>query len=266
MSRSPTTFTAVLFDLGYTLLDYGPPDRWPEFRVLRMEQLYPLACQLWGDLGLSPADFGRLVGGALQTDETRATEHGGFSVSFLQRLRRALTQIGLAPDEGALDRLAQAFSAPIRDWPHPYPEAPSVLQALRSSGLKLAIITNTPWDTPGSLLRGDLARFGLAGFFDAFIASGEVPWRKPHPEFMRAAARALAVPSDRCLVVGDNLRADVAGARAAGMRSIWVNRTGDPPPPGTPPPDWIAASLLEVLQVVACPSPVPGHPPPRSPG
>jgi len=243
-------FAAVLFDLGYTLLDYGPPGRWSDFRTQRMEQLHPLAVELWGEIELSAQEFGQRVGSALQTDEMRALEHGGLSLPFAERMRAALAGIGLAPGQEQLGRFMEAFHQPIRDWPRPYPDTEQSLAELRSLGLSLAIITNAPWDAPGPMLSADLERWGLRGFFAAFIGSGEVPWRKPNPEFMWAAAKALAVPPPRCLVVGDNPSADIAGARAAGMCCVWMNRDGQVFPPEAPRPDWVAQSLRQVVEVV----------------
>jgi HAD superfamily hydrolase (TIGR01509 family) len=251
-------FSAVLLDLGQTLLDYGPAARWPEFRVRRMIELYPLATRLWGVMCFSAEEFGEAVGAGVQTDQMREMEHGGLSVHFHERLRAALTGVGIAASDGALQRMTDAFIEPIREWPKPFAETQSALEQLSSHGVKLAIITNAPWDTPSEPLYSDLGRWGLRRFFSAFVGSGEVPWRKPDPEFMWAAAGELGVPPEHCLVVGDNLMADIAGAGAAGMKSVWINRDqGSAPEDGRwsdrvakPRPDWVAASLTEVVRIV----------------
>jgi len=243
-------FQAVLFDLGQTLLDYGPHSRWREFRIQRMRELYPLATQLWGAICLSADEFGEAVGGGIQTDRMREVEHNGIAVPFRERLREALAGVGIRADDGGIERMAEAFNEPIREWPRPFPETPAALERLRSRGVKLAIITNAPWDTAGELLYSDLERYGLRGFFGAFVGSGEVPWRKPHPEFMWTAASGLGVAPEQCLVVGDNLMADIAGATAAGMKSAWMDRDGAAAP-DEPRPDWVVKSLDEVVAIVS---------------
>lgn len=242
-------FSAVLFDLGQTLLDYGPHQRWPEFRIRRMAELYPLVTRLCGATCLSAEEFGQVVGAGIQTDEMRAAEHRGLSVPFRSRLQQALAAAGIYPEDDQIEHLTEAFNGPVRAWPKPFPETESVLRDLRSLGIRLAIITNAPWDTPSEALYSDLARYGLRDLFSAFIGSGEVPWRKPNPEFMWAAARELGVASERCLVVGDNIMADIGGARAAGMRSAWVSRDGAAAPPDAARPDWTVKSLAEVLTI-----------------
>lgn len=243
-------FSAVLFDLGQTLLDYGPHQRWREFRIQRMTELHPLVTGMCGDSPLSAEEFGQVVGAGIQTDEMRAVEDRGLSLPFRSRLQQALAAAGVRLDDGQIEHLTEAFNEPVRAWPKPFPETESVLRHLRSLGIRLAIITNAPWDTPSEALYSDLARYGLREMFSAFVGSGEAPWRKPNPEFMWAAARELGVACERCLVVGDNIVADIGGARAAGMRSAWVSRDGAVPPPGAATPDWTLASLAEVLSIV----------------
>lgn len=241
------TIRAVLFDLGNTLLEYTLHGRWPEFRRQRLEQLFPLICELCGQVDATPAEFADAMGGLLRDWEA---ERAGRSRHFAQRLRAALDAVGLKAEDGALDRLTDAFYVPIRACTSPYPETRDVLDCLRTLGIRLAIITNAPWDTPTRLLRGDVEHWGLAGFFDAFICSGGVPWRKPNPAFMLAAAEALGVPPSECIVVGDSLAHDIAGARAAGMRSAWINRDSQPLPADGPQPEWVVSSLVEVVQLV----------------
>lgn len=253
------TIRAVLFDLGYTLLDYrlqGPwsafhVGRWRAFLVQRLEEMHPLAGDLAGLVALSPAEFAATVGGVIGGERARAIEHRGRSWYFAERLREGLAAAGLSADGAALDRFTDAFYEPIRACTSPYPDTAETLDRLRASGIRLAIITNAPWDTPARLLRGDLERWGLADRFDAFICSGDVPWRKPNPLFMLAAAEALGIPASDCLVVGDSLEADIAGARAAGMRSLWMHRAGASPPPDGPEPDRTVESLTRALQVIA---------------
>jgi len=244
------TTQAVLFDLGNTVLEYGLQGRWREFRLQRLEEMYPLVCGVVERPRLSPAEFAAAVGEVIGGERARAIERSGRSWHFADRLREGLAAVGLCADDDCLRRLTDAFYEPIRACTKLYPDTRTVLDSLRSQGKPLAIVTNAPWDTPARLLRGDLEQWGLDDFFDAFICSGEVPWRKPNPAFMLAAAEALHLPAERCLVVGDALESDIAGARAAGMRSVWINPAGTPAPPSGSQPDWIATSLTDAVAIV----------------
>ncbi len=101
-----------------------------------------------------------------------------------------------------------------------YDESLEVLAAVRGAGLRTAVITNGP----SGLQRGKLATVALDGF-DAVVVSGEVGHRKPEAEIFRIALAALGVPAEEALHVGDNQVADVGGARDAGLRAVWINRT-----------------------------------------
>ena len=240
------TIRAILFDLGNTLLEYAQAGRWREFRLKRLEEMYPAVREELGVIGISAGEFAASMGEVIGGEKARAIEASGRSWHFAERLREGLAAVGLRADESALERLTGIFYEPIRAGTKPYPETREMLGRLRSLGTKLAIITNSPWDTPGRLLRGDLERWGLAGFFQAFICSGDVPWRKPNPAFMLAAAAALGVSAKDCLGVGDSPETDIAGARAAGMRSAWVNREGRPQREGGSGPDFVIGDLRQV--------------------
>jgi len=72
----------------------------------------------------------------------------------------------------------------------------------------------------------DLARIGLARFFQFSICARDFGVAKPAPEIFHAACERLGLPPGSVLHVGDDAVLDVAGARAAGLRTAWINRTG----------------------------------------
>ena len=51
-------------------------------------------------------------------------------------------------------------------------------------------------------------------------------------------------------MVGDSLEADVAGAKAAGMMSVWVNRERLSLPAAGPRPGWTVTTLAEARSIV----------------
>jgi HAD superfamily hydrolase (TIGR01662 family) len=244
-------FRAVLFDLGQTLLEY--PGNTHEFWRRYLEE------QLGGMRGLLN-DMGAQVEDTADAFAERAMRivwperrinMSGRSWHFCERMRALLGAYGRqqCTDEEC-GALTDAFYKPIAEATRRYPEALKVLEALTDQGIRMAIISNAPWDVPGRLLRADMRRWDIEEFFDAFVMSGDMPWRKPNPEFMWTAARYLGVTPDECLVVGDSLRADIEGAKAAGMRSVWINREGRCPSAGQPQPDWTFAGLKEVARIL----------------
>jgi putative hydrolase of the HAD superfamily len=60
--------------------------------------------------------------------------------------------------------------------------------------------------------------------FDVIIVSGAVNRRKPHPEIFKKALQELGVTAEETVFVGDTVDADVIGAKAAGMKTIFIER------------------------------------------
>lgn len=76
----------------------------------------------------------------------------------------------------------------------------------------------------------DLERIGLAYLFRARISAREVGVAKPHADIFHAACMRLGAAPATVLHVGDDPHADIAGARAAGLRTAWINREQRPWP------------------------------------
>jgi putative hydrolase of the HAD superfamily len=96
------------------------------------------------------------------------------------------------------------------------------LRAFLGRGLQIRIGSNFD-----SRLRAVVAGLPeLAGCAEAPVISSEVGFRKPHPDFYRAACAALGLPSECVLCVGDDPENDVRGARRAGLRGLLLDRHG----------------------------------------
>ena len=72
----------------------------------------------------------------------------------------------------------------------------------------------------------DIERIGIAHLFRFSISSRDCGVAKPAPEIFHAACERLGLAPHTVLHVGDDPDLDVAGARAAGLRTAWINRTG----------------------------------------
>ena len=72
----------------------------------------------------------------------------------------------------------------------------------------------------------DIQRIGIAHLFRFSISSRDCGVAKPAPEIFHAACERLGLAPSAVLHVGDDPDLDVAGARMAGLRTAWINRTG----------------------------------------
>lgn len=70
----------------------------------------------------------------------------------------------------------------------------------------------------------DVDRVGLGHLFTAAISAHQVGFAKPDPRTFRLACERAGVTPDECLHIGDDLDADVRGARTAGLQAAWLRR------------------------------------------
>ncbi len=155
----------------------------------------------------------------------------------------ALRRIGVADPEPARELGERHFE--LRDEAiAPLPQALESLDELRGRGVTLGLVTNG--GSEGQ--RAKIERFALAAHFAYIGIEGEVGFGKPDARaFERALSHLDAAPEDTWMV-GDNLAWDVAGAQAAGILGIWLDRDGAGLPAGSPAvPDRIVRSVAELL-------------------
>jgi FMN phosphatase YigB (HAD superfamily) len=99
------------------------------------------------------------------------------------------------------------------------PDAAEVVRALGERGVRLGIVCDVGF-TGGEQLRGFLRTSGLLDWFGAWAFSDELGRCKPAPEVFHHVLEQLGTDPARAVHIGDLRRTDVAGARAAGMRTI----------------------------------------------
>jgi len=98
------------------------------------------------------------------------------------------------------------------------PGASALLDRLLASGIAVGIVSNGAESSRRELAR----RLGFDRRIRTLVSSERAGARKPDIRIFELAARELGVPADRCWFVGDHPVNDIQGARAAGMRAIWL--------------------------------------------
>ena len=102
---------------------------------------------------------------------------------------------------------------------------------------------------------GLLDEHQLRSHLDAVAISETVGLRKPRPEIFAAVLEDLGADPAEVLHIGDSLRADVAGAAALGIRTVWLTRRVREPERllrehDGPAPDWQIEDLAELPAVL----------------
>lgn len=121
------------------------------------------------------------------------------------------------------------------------------LSAIKENGFETGIVTNGPSD----IQRAKLNVLNLSESFNAIVVTGEHRVAKPSPEPFAIALEILATEPARVWHVGDSVSDDVAGAKAAGLTAVWLNRSERTLEPDRPEPDFEVANLLEVAHLSA---------------
>ncbi len=105
------------------------------------------------------------------------------------------------------------------------PNVPEAIESLKSSGYRIAILSNSIFSSDCLLRYLDL--FGLGRHFDRVFSSADLGIRKPSPRvFLHVCAEFNKEPSD-VWFIGNNLKKDVHGASDAGLNAIFYNRAND---------------------------------------
>ncbi|MCM8768164.1 MAG: HAD family hydrolase [Candidatus Omnitrophica bacterium] len=123
-----------------------------------------------------------------------------------------------------------------------FPETFSVLKSLQ--GFRLGLLTNGF----AGHQRSKLVRAGLANFFPLVIVSAEFGQGKPHPGIFLKALSSLGVAAGETWMVGNCLINDISGAQSVGIKTIWVNRSGQSLPTKIFP-DVIVSNLQQIGEV-----------------
>ena len=189
---------------------------------------------------------------------TREALWGTFSGddSSLAQLRewmptyRLLSWIGALSELGIDDRVLAAelveFFAADRSRRHVvFAESEQVLHDLKKN-FRLALLTNGAPDIQGTKIDGS----NLASFFETIIISGDHGFGKPDPRIFQLALKRLKVAAHEAVMIGDSLNRDIAGARAAGLRTIWINRYNRTLSDSHPIPDLELTNLRDLPTIL----------------
>jgi 2-haloacid dehalogenase len=198
-ARSLTGVEACVFDAYGTLFDVGSVARGAQGELADR-------CQALSDLWRSKQ---------LQYTWLRALtgHHADFWQVTGDALDYAMSSLGL-DDAGLRERLMNLYLRILA-----YPEVPTVLERLKSGGMKLAILSN---GTP-HMLAAALANAGIAGYFDAVLSVEEAGVFKPHPRVYGLAPRRLGVRKQAICFLSSN-GWDAWSAKAYGFQVLWCNR------------------------------------------
>jgi 2-haloacid dehalogenase len=173
-----------------------------------------------------------MIDALLHRDHTPYREIGHLSVrQVMDRASIAHTEDEIRGLVGAIERLRC------------FPEVPEALGRLHAH-YKLVVLSNGDPD----MLETAKQYHGIS--FDAVISVAEANAFKPHRSTYEMAARKMGVAMDAVLFVA-NHEFDCVGAKAAGMRTVFVDRRRRPFARWLYQPDLIVASMTELADLMS---------------
>lgn len=174
-------------------------------------------------LALRTADFERAFQAVLPAFESGKTET---SPHIDRLIGEAFTWLGWTVGTNDVDACSRLFFREATAGIDMYDDARALVSSLKFRGYKLGVITNAIF--PGRLFEPTVNELGLAGYLDAFVSSADVGLAKPNPAIYYHALQAMGVEAHESLFVGDRVDTDIAGARAAGLRAVLIQRLARP--------------------------------------
>jgi 2-haloacid dehalogenase len=225
----PPRYPWLLFDADDTLFDY----RRAEGDALR---------ESFGEQGIAFDPQWLPVYQRVNAAAWRALEAGTVTAARLRvmRFEHLSAELGLALDPAAFSAV---YLRRLSVQAHLVDGAMAVVEALRPNH-RFAIITNGLADVQ----RPRLARSALAGLVGPVVISEEVGAAKPDPAIFAVALERMGnPPRSDVLMVGDSLTSDIAGGRATGLDTCWVN-------PGASPRGQGPAATYEIRRLEELPA------------
>jgi putative hydrolase of the HAD superfamily len=204
-------YSDLVFDLDHTLWDFNSNSS----KAIK---------ELYGQFKLEESGFEVAVFHAHYIRENElcweAYRKGQMDKQTLRSIRfeKALRYIGIE-DKTLAENFGEAY---IDLSPHQtalMPGTIDLLEYLKGKNYKLHILTNGFEEVQHI----KLDKSGLSPFFNEIITSEEVGVRKPDLRIFQHAEKRIGAAGSNVLMIGDNLEADVLGAKHAGWHQVFYN-------------------------------------------
>jgi putative hydrolase of the HAD superfamily len=142
---------------------------------------------------------------------------------FREQAERLASVSGITPSQALeqIETIVYRGLSPLFKKIAPYPFAKETIEAFHSGGLKIGLLSDFPPEQKGDV-------WGIAPYCDVILGSEKLGALKPSPVVFDALRDALGVEAAEILYVGNNLRADIYGARNAGMKTAWLSKKSAP--------------------------------------
>lgn len=199
---------AVIFDLDDTLYAYEPLDREAGKRV------QDFTCQ---SLGISEDQYQEAYQLG-RTETKKQLGNVGASHNRLLYFQKTLEYLKVKPMPLSL-QMYETYWGTFLEKMQLYPGVRELMDKLHEKGIIIAICT----DLTAHIQHRKIQALGLSGDVSYLITSEEAGKEKPAPEIFALCLNKLGFAAEEICYIGDNYRKDIEGARACGMKTVWLH-------------------------------------------
>lgn len=204
-------YKAVFFDLDHTLWDFELNSEYALIELFNVHNLADIGINDPSEFILHYREINKKMWDAYHTKSiTKELLRSG-------RFNQTLEKFGIKNE-----KLAESLAADyLRICPvktNLFPGALDILNYL-SQKYSLHIITNGFKEVQYLKIRNS----GLLSFFRNIHISEEIGFRKPEAEIFNYAVKKSGTVHEQCIMIGDNLEADICGAENAGIDAVFFN-------------------------------------------
>jgi len=174
-------------------------------------------------------------------------EYVEYSTEYV--IEEVFRKLNINYDEKLIKKCAGIFHVIEGDFWRPFPNTEKTLRELKELGLKIALLSNGPYDKGIKTL---LEMYDLKKYFDLIETSASIGYTKPNPITFQTVMNKIGVSSKETIMVGDDLLNDCKGASDLGIKTIKIEK-----PFHFPyeielnfKPDYIIKDIYEVVKII----------------
>lgn len=205
----------IIFDLGYTLIEYRSND-WPSIIKACNKKAHD---ELVG-MNIRLPDFkafeSRLE--AVKEEYRRAAYEPMYGWNLKDVIEKVMIEFGINDAGTIAGCYLNEFYSAGREQMHIAPHTVETLEYLKYQGYITGVISNTIY--PAEMHEVDLIIFGLKPYLDFRIYSSEFGFRKPHPMIFAEGVRKTGLRPGEVVYIGDRYEMDALGAQNCGLKPV----------------------------------------------
>ena len=126
---------------------------------------------------------------------------------------------------------------------------PGAEDALKALYHHTCCVATNAGESDGEAVKKGLARVGADDYFKFIFSSRDIGYKKPDPRFFLFIAGKLGALPEDCIMIGDNYEKDIAGAKLAGMITIFFNSADNKK--AWPYADLVIRSMNELPDIIS---------------